>query len=84
MERIFLGSAFLFSALLCPWWVTLFLGIVSLAFFRAYALVIFGGFLMDLLFSSPEPQLLGFSYIYTLVFLVLALTARFLDRSILE
>ncbi len=84
LTRVLLGIAFLFSALFLPWWLTICIGIFAIVLFRMYAVVIFGGFLMDMLFGIPEPRLFGFSCIYTAVFVILALIAWFLDRAILE
>jgi hypothetical protein len=84
LTRILLSIAFLFSALFLPWWLTVSLGILAVGFFRMYIVVVFGGFLMDMLFGVAEPRLFGFSFIYTGIFLILALIAWFLDRAILE
>ena len=84
MSRAAMGIAFFSSIFLMPWWAVFFLGILFLALFQAYALVVMGGVLMDLLFGIPEPAVFGFSYLYTLVFALLALLAWFLEKSMLE
>lgn len=84
IAKVFFGVAFLVSAVVLPWFVTVTLGIIALVYFQLYGTVIVGGLLLDLLFSIPEPHLFGFSYIYTALFLLLALIAVYLERAILE
>lgn len=84
MAQILGNVAFLLSAVLLPWWVTVALGVFCLAEFRSYAVVIAGGLLMDFVFGIPEPRLFGFSFIYAALFVLLAFTTWFLNRAILE
>ncbi len=84
MARALFIIAFLLSAVLLPWWGTVALGIFGLAYFEAYLTVIVGGLFMDILFGVSEPRLFGFSYIYAAVFTLLAVTAWYLNRAILE
>ena len=84
MARILFIIAFLFSAVLLPWWATVALGIFGLAYFESYVVAITGGLLMDFLFGVSEPRLFGFAYIYAAVFAVLSCIAWYLNHAILE
>lgn len=84
MNSFFVIAAYILSAVLLPWWITVFLAVILLAYFKAYGVVVFGGILMDLLYGAPQPALFEFQYIYTLVFGILALVSWVLDRMILE
>ncbi|MES2014285.1 MAG: hypothetical protein V4437_00530 [Patescibacteria group bacterium] len=76
--------AFFASACMCPWWLTVFLGVILLALFGNVPLVVIGGLLMDFIFGAPIPSLLGFSYLYAMLFLFLGALSWYLRRTLSE
>jgi hypothetical protein len=79
-----LSAAFLISVVTMPWWACVALAVLVLAYGKAYWVVIAGGAARDLIFGAPQPALMGFSYIYTTVFIFLALISWYLHRNMLE
>lgn len=84
IEQVGILIAFFLSALLCPWWLTVFLAIMILSFFETPLLVIIGGLFMDLLFSAPIEPLGGFRYLYTTLFIFLSLLSWYLHQALSE
>lgn len=82
MARIFLSIAFFFSIFTLPWWVSVLLSIFLLALFQAGIMVIVGGIMMDILFGAPVDILSGFQYLYTALFLFLALLTLYLKARV--
>ena len=81
MHFVTLG-AFFISVLFLPWFVTVAIGVIAIAFYRAYLSVVIGGVLIDSLFGVP---LFGnFAFFYTALFVALSLIAVFLRRTMLE
>lgn len=81
---ISLSIAFLASALTCPWWLTVMLGIALLALFEASGIVVAGGVLVDTAFGAPLAPLGGFQYLYTALFVMLALLSWYLHLTLSE
>lgn len=77
-----ISVAFFLSVMALPWWVTLAIGIVLLALWRSYGVVLVGGILMDLLFAPFGSM--AYTYLYTTLFLALAIAAWYLERMMLE
>lgn len=84
MVRIAFLVAFLISVFVSPWWLTILLGIFLLALFEASITVIAGGLLMDTTFGAPLVPLGGFHYLYTAIFVMLALLSWYLHRTLSE
>ena len=84
MWRACIIVAFLLSAFLLPWFITVPIGIIAIGVFQTYGTALAGGVIMDILFSAPEPRLFGFSFIYTFLFLILVSIAWYLERTMLE
>ncbi|OGG44282.1 hypothetical protein A2841_02800 [Candidatus Kaiserbacteria bacterium RIFCSPHIGHO2_01_FULL_48_10] len=82
--RVILVPFFFASVIVGPWWISVMLGILVVSTCRQYLPVIAGGILMDTLFGAPIPVLLGFDFLYTAVFSILAAGAFFLRARILE
>lgn len=71
----FVSAAFVFSVLFFPAWVSVVLGIMVATFPWGAALAILGGIVLDALFSAPIVALYGFEYVYTALFMCIALIA---------
>lgn len=82
--KFFILSAYGISVVFLPWWVSVFLGVILLAVYRAYFSVIGGAFLLDIAFGGPLAAFAGFSYLYTFIFIGLALVSFMLSRMMIE
>lgn len=71
------------SVFITPWFVVVFGAIVLIAFMRAPVSAISGGFILDTLFGVATPEI-ALPYVYTILFIVLALVAAVLRVRLLE
>ncbi|XKT74317.1 MAG: hypothetical protein ACJKTH_03105 [Patescibacteria group bacterium UBA2163] len=69
---------------LAPWWVSIALGILLIAYFDAVPSVLIGGLLLDVLHSAPIHMFGGFAYLYTGIFIILIIIRIALQKSIVE
>lgn len=84
MTRVSAVAFFFLSALFLPWFAAVFFGVLLIAWWQEYGLVILGGVLMDILFGASIVSLGGISFLYTALFALLSLIAALLRRSMLE
>lgn len=83
-SRVLLFSSLALSILYLPWWATVAVAVFALAFWSAYAAVCFAGAVMDFAYGAPVDALGGFQFVFTAVFVLLALVARYLETAILD
>lgn len=69
---------------LAPWWVSVALGVLLVAYFDAALSVLVGGVLLDVLHGAPIHIFGGFAYLYTSIFIVLVIVRMVLKKSIVE
>lgn len=84
IARLGMTVAFFVSVFFCPWWLTVSFGILLLSFFESSIAVIIGGMCMDLVFSAPLTPFGGFEYLYTTLFLILAILSWYLHKTLSE
>lgn len=84
IARLGMSVAFMVSVFFCPWWLTVTLGILLLSLFDASVIVIIGGICMDLVFGTSLVPFGGFQYLYTTLFLILAVLSWYLHRTLSE
>ena len=82
--RIAILFAFFASILFLPWFVTVALGVVLIAWYQAYLSVLIGGVLLDSMFGAPIAALGSFSFIYTALFACLSAVSYVLRRRVME
>ena len=75
---------FFASVILAPWWFTVLVGVYILARWNLFVPVILGGMLMDLIYGMPSGVLGMSALLYTIVFMMLAVAARYLHATMLE
>jgi K+-sensing histidine kinase KdpD len=84
LGKIFVIVAYGISIIFLPWWVSVALAVILLGVWQAYASVIVGALLLDIVFGAPLFAFSGFSYLYTLIFVVLVAVTFVLARAMLE
>jgi len=84
MIRTLLITVFFISIFFAPWWFAVLLGVLLLAYTKDYVVVLCGGLLLDMVFGSPIISFFAFSYVYTLLFSVCALSAFLLRTRLVE
>lgn len=84
IARIILSIAYVLSAVLLPWWLTVFLGVVLLAYLQSYVVVIIGALVLDTMHGAGIVQLFGVSFLYTGLFLFLIICERILRTQLLD
>ncbi len=72
------------AALMCPWWVSLPLMVLTLGLPNGGPVAVFAALIMDSLYGSNVATLYGVSFIYTLVFGALAFCTIFLRRYVID
>lgn len=77
VKRIVSDIALLFALIVFPWWVSLPFALILAFYFEHFYEMIFAGLFLDFLESSHSLRFFGFSYIFTLVCLVLFFLFRF-------
>lgn len=75
---------FIISVFFLPWWYTVALGIVvaSMPYGSLFAIV--GGVLMDVTFGAPLIPLFGLQYLYTTLFICVAIGVVLLERWVID
>lgn len=61
--RVLASIILLFSVLFLPFWVSVILGLVSIAYFPFFIEAVFIFFLSDLLYAVPEAKFFGIVYV---------------------
>lgn len=72
------------AALWLPWPFAILLGILLIAFWGDTVVPIAAGLIMDLAYGTPLAMLHGFAYLYTTIFVLLALVAFALRSRMIE
>lgn len=84
MKHIFFILIFFLSILFLPWWVSIILAVIGVAYMGAYMTVFLGGVLLDTLFGTAVPTLFNSAYVYTTLFLLMIMATFAIRRFILE
>lgn len=84
MTKIVFSILYVASCLLAPWWFSVALGIILIAYLNLWVVAILGGLLIDLAFGAPIAAFGGFEYLYTALFIVLSSLAFVLKNRMLE
>ncbi len=84
IEKYFFIASFFISTLFLPWWVSVVLGVVLLAFWQTYVSVLAGALLMDIVFGAPLIGLGTTTHLYMYIFCGLAVVTLILNRAMLE
>lgn len=82
--RYVLYVVFLLSAFFLPWWCTVPLGILLTTMPYGSLVAILGGVIMDVTFGTELKPLFGLSYLYTTVFVCVALLMALLENRVLD
>lgn len=84
MTRVLVSIAFFVSIVALPWFVSVPLGVLIIALWGASVEAVIGGIMLDSMFGAPIQALAGFPFLYTTLFLVLALGAFVMRRLMIE
>lgn len=82
--RAFFTVLFFAAVVFLPWYASVPLGIILIAYWGAYVEAIVGGVVLDALFGAPIASLHGFACLYTALFIILSLFAFVLRRLMIE
>jgi len=80
--RIALNIMTLTSVIILPWWVSVIFILVLITRYRAYE-ILFWGFLLDILYSSPIPSLLNTTLLFTIISLVVFILADITKKHLI-
>ena len=82
--KILFSILYLASCVFLPWYLSVALAVILIAYFNLWPLAIIGGLLMDIAFGAPLPILFNFAYFYMALFALLALFEMVLRQRMLE
>lgn len=80
MIRVFLTVIFFTSVLFMPWWFSIPLAVLLIAYYQAYVEVVVGAIIMDGMFGTPVSAFLGVEFFYTFIIVSLVILSVFMNR----
>ena len=82
MKRVIFNVLLFLSIVVCPWWVSVVLGIFTLYYFKFFNEIILYGLLMDILYGKLSVVFSLWDYRFTLFFAVLLLSSFYLKKGL--
>jgi hypothetical protein len=82
IKKTVLNIILFFVIILCPWWLSVALGIALLFYFKNYSEVIVFGLIMDIYYAKLAPSFNIFDYKLTLFFIILYFISHFLKKRL--
>ncbi len=68
--------------LLCPWWLSIILGVALLFYFKSYSEIVLFALIMDIYYAKLAPSFNIFDYKTTLFFIVLLIISHFVKKHL--
>ncbi len=82
IKKIISDTVLFLVILLCPWWLSVILGVALLFYFKNYSEIVLFGLIMDIYYTKLAPSFNIFDYKITLFYLVLLIASYFIKKRL--
>lgn len=82
LKRIVFDIALVLVIIVFPWWVSLPCACILVFYFENFYEIVFAGFFLDLLESSPSSRYFGFVYFFSALSIILFFILRWFKTKI--